>query len=180
MQNGFVKAVNPMTILPGVGVIAAGIAVALLGVFEVFTLAIGNLALPTWTMYLVGGIVGIAGAVIIFVGADSRKCTKCGKFAVHEDAYFPLEDLSQVVAAVENNQPVTLQGIQKAPKNQMKSEIEITYCDGCGEFAEVTVGKWQDSMPSEVLPMRSVSGDTAKTYRTIAKDHAAWRGDDDD
>lgn len=180
MQNGFVKAVNPMGILLGVGVVAAGIAVALLGVFEVFTLAIGKLALPTWTMYIVGGVVGIVGAFIVFAGADSSKCTKCGKFAVNEDAYFPLEQLSQVVAAVENDQPEGLHQIQKVPKNQMKSEVEIKYCDGCGEFAEVTVGKWQDSMPSEVLPMRVVSGESAKTYRTIAKDHAEWRGDDDD
>ena len=180
MNNGFVKAIDAKGMLFALLVLAIGGVAVSLGLFDILTLKIGSLRLPSWSMYILGGIFGVIALVMFMFAANSAKCSKCGKLSSSDDAYFPLENLDAVVHAVENNQPEALESLQKVPKNQMKSELDITYCTGCGELAEVQVNKWAEYVPSEVLPKRVVTGAVAQKYRDLARAHAEWRGDETD
>jgi hypothetical protein len=179
MEPVFVKATNPKAILYGLAAVAGGIVVILLGAFGNITLAIGKLALPTWTMYMAGAVVIGIGALILFTGMDARKCAKCGALAESEEAYFPLEQIQTVVDAVEAENADALTDLQKVPKKQMKSVVDVWFCTGCGEVAEVEVKKWEDYQPHDVLPRKPVKGPVAAAFATLVRTHAEWRGEND-
>lgn len=166
-------------IAAGVGLIAAALGIAAVGALELVTLKIKNLVLPSWSMYGAAVLVAGAGALCLFF-SDRRRCSACNTNMESEEAYFPLEAEQQVLRAVKEFNAAILAGLPPVPKAQMKSVIELTWCPRCEAIGLIGASKWQDSQPHELLPERQVSGAQVREFARVMKQHAEYRGEDED
>lgn len=172
------KGRNGQALLYGAGTLAAAGGIAYLGVIG-WTLTIRRFALPTWSMFVAAGIVGLIG-VAFFLFSESEKCKRCGQVVERIPAYFPLEAEMQVVLAVQAGDPSGLLTLPPVPKNQMKMHLDIAGCTGCGQIARIDLTKWQDFQPHTLAENVIVQGQPAEVFRQVARSHAEWRGDDED
>lgn len=172
------KGRDTQALLYGVVALVAAAGVGYLGVIG-WTLAIGNLALPSWSMFAASGFVALIGLGLL-VFSDREKCKSCGGTVERNPAYFPLETEPQVTQAVQAQDAQSLLQLQPVPKNQMKMHLDIAACPGCGQIAELDLSKWQDYQQHTLAEGIVVQGPQAAAFRQLAQAHAEWRGDDDE
>jgi hypothetical protein len=162
-----------LVILFGAGLIGAG-------VLKGSTLAIGSLALPSWTIYALGGVALLIGIGVGAMSLNAEKCGQCGTHLDYGEAYFPLEFEAQVMHAANAVDASQLVSAPMVPKNQMKMALEMDYCPNCGQVGRYEVTKWQDFEPHAMLPSKVVSGPNVAAFAQMINAHKEFRGEDDD
>jgi hypothetical protein len=173
------KGNDPRGLLMAAGAAAGAVVAVLLPLLTDFTLAIGRLALPQWSWYVVAlGLVGVAG-VTLFMSMGVERCATCKAPLVNHEAYFDLEHAPLVVWAVEHLDPMPLEPLQPVPKNQMKAVASVSYCEKCRAVGTLQASKWQDHQPHDLTPERTVSGPAVARFAALVDKHVAFRGDDE-
>jgi hypothetical protein len=168
---------DKQALLYGAGSLAAAVVLVALGGFG-WTFSIGRLALPSWSMYAVGGIAFLVG-IAFFLFSQEKCCRSCGEAIQYLSVYLPLESEPQLQQALQSGDSQTLLSIEPVPKNQMKMELDVAACSGCGKIARLDATKWQDFKPHPVAEDVVIQGDDAVGFRQLGLQHAEWRGEDE-
>lgn len=148
--------------------------------FTDYSLKVGRLELPQWTLYVVAAGLVAAAAFALFLAMGVERCGTCKAPLVNHEAYFGLEYAPAVVWAVEHLDPSQLEQLAPVPKGQMKAVASISYCEKCRAVGTLQASKWQDHQPHDLSPERTMLGPMVGRFATLAEKHLAFRGDDED
>ncbi|MEN9579013.1 MAG: hypothetical protein RJA70_2022 [Pseudomonadota bacterium] len=163
-----------------VGIAAVAVGVVGVAAFTDFTIRYRTFTLPQWTLYPVAvalfGGAGFTGYLAFGVTA----CARCKAPLVSREAYFELQYESQVAWAVTQLDPTFLEQLPPVPKNQMKSVVQVSYCEKCREVGTLQASKWQDFQPHDLTEERTVTGPLVERFAALAERHESFRGEDDD
>jgi hypothetical protein len=171
---------DPRGLLLALAFLGGGLVVAALAALTDFTLRLGSLVLPQWTLYLVAFGLAATAAFTLFISLGVERCASCKTPLVNHDAYFALESVPSVVWAVEHLDPAPLEQLAPVPKNQMKAVASISYCEKCRAVGSVKASKWQEHQHHELGQARTMTGQVVARFAALAEKHLAFRGEDDD
>lgn len=179
MQHSSIrKGVSTSGLALALGLFAAAGGVVFVRSTTNWTLAIRNFALPSWSLYVVAGVLAAAGLFAFLMSLSVEKCATCGGQLDAREAYFPLDLEPQVVHAVQNLDAASLAAFPMVPKNQMKMELRISTCPR-HHVGTIELCKWQDYQPHDVLPEAVIQGPLVAAMADLADRHENFRGDDD-
>ncbi len=134
----FTKGVDQKALMTNALFIVGGLGVALTGAMGWFTLKIGTLRLPGWSMYVIGGALIAIGIVLVMAALNADKCPHCQAIADVEDLNFSTDIESEVKSAVENFDisQVTPKLVGSTDPNL---ELTLRFCPDCKKAAELSL-----------------------------------------
>jgi hypothetical protein len=116
-----------------------------------------------------------AGILMVIMSLKDTLCATCNVSATPGDAYFPLELEDEVVRLAKASDFKALMALPMVPKNQMKMEIAGLYCPQCEKAARISVTRWKDYQPTEIVEDFDVTGEAAEAAAELIQQHESHR-----
>lgn len=117
---------------------AAGAVFIGLAVFGDSALRLGGASLPPWLMYVVAGVLIIAGCMLIKAARRVWKCAKCGTPLQYGEAFFPADRESDILRAVETLDASVLKDVPAFTKGSEWIVFSLDLCDKCGNVGVIS------------------------------------------
>lgn len=164
--------------LTAVGAILVGVAAAVAGGVFDFTLRLGSLALPGWSMYVVA-VVAIGLGVAVLLSKEDH-CAACNVPLEQGTAHFPTELEAAVVQALGSG---ALSGLESAPvaqKSMPSVALELAWCGNCQAVGRVSCEREGGDPSPKLVDARELNGPLVAALAAIVEKHKAARGEADD
>lgn len=173
-QSAFKTGMNFKGAMWGVGLAALGVAAGIAAASG-WRLRIRTLALPGWVFYIVAALVLGLGILLVLMALKDTLCATCNVSTTAGDAYFPLELEEDVVKLAKAADFKALMALPMVPKNQMKMAISGLYCPQCEKAARISVTRWKDYQPTEIVEDFEVTGEAAEAAAELIQQHESHR-----
>ncbi len=135
------KGVDVGRLLFGAGMAGAGAVFIALAVIGNYTLRFHGILLPRWSMYVIAGVLMLAGGALIQAAARAWKCANCGTPLQYGEAFFPADREADILHAVEKLDASILAGVPAFEGGAEWITFSIDFCDRCGEVGVISVVK---------------------------------------
>ena len=92
----------------------------------------------------------------------------------------PLAAESLVMEAYRSENASGLMKLEVLPKNTMKMELSLDWCEHCGQVGRLSVTKWENYESFDVGKEKELFGPGVAGFAELVAHHVEARGDDDD
>lgn len=159
----------------GTAVLAGGVMLVVMGALSGYTLTIGRVTLPGWSIYVVGGIAVVVGGLLVAGSLRTSRCAACKRPLQHAEACYPPETESSVIDAIKRLDTATLTQTPSAAPTGSRVVLALDFCDGCRQVAELRVARSTDTGDEELIPPCVLTGPHIDALAEVAEAQEAER-----